>query len=124
MSPWKEAAHAEPIDALTSVGAEQEFLMRSKRFYRRRFLNRRGHHAGAYVLSECKVGSWQDRLDLDAFVTIADCGRVVTLDLSGATPAEIGNALFKARTLRDSLVDFTAALEQMADEVRANQASS
>jgi hypothetical protein len=124
MSPWKEAAHAEPIDALTSVGAKQEFLMRSKRFYRRRFLNRRGHHAGAYVLAECKVGSWQDRLDLDAFVTIADCGRVVTLDFSGATPAEIGNALFKARTLRDSLVDFTAALEQLADEVHANQASS
>ena len=98
--------------------------MRSKRFYRRRFLNRRGHHAGAYVLAECKLGNWQDRRHLDAFVTIADCGRAVTLDLSGVTPAEVGTALFKARTLRDSLVDFTAALEHLADEVHANQASS
>ncbi len=91
--------------------------MGSTTFYRRRFLNRRGHHAGAYVLAECKIGCWQDRLELDAFVTIADCGRVTTLDLSGATAGEIANALFKARMLRDTLVDLTAVLESSAREV-------
>lgn len=95
--------------------------MGSKPFYRRRFLNRRGHHAGAFVLAECKIGTWQDRAELDAFVTIADCSRVVALDLSGATTSEISNALFKARTLRDTLVDLTATLERMADEVLDTQ---
>ncbi|HET6668356.1 MAG TPA: hypothetical protein VFG98_13850 [Intrasporangium sp.] len=91
--------------------------MGSKPFYRRRFLNRRGHHAGAFVLAECKIATWQDRAELDAFVTIADCSRVVTLDLSGATTSEISNALFKARNLRDVLIEVTATLEQMADDV-------
>lgn len=93
--------------------------MGSKPFYRRRFLNRRGHHAGAYVIAACQIETWQERAEVDASVTIADCRRVVTLDLSGATTSEISNALFKARALRDTLVDLTAALEQMADEVLA-----
>lgn len=91
--------------------------MGSKPFYRRRFLNRRGHHAGAFVLAECKIETWQDRVGLEAFVTIADCSRTVTLDLSGATTSEIRNALFKARILRDTLVDLTVTLEHMADDV-------
>jgi hypothetical protein len=95
--------------------------MGSKPFYRRRFLNRRGHHAGAFVLAECKTATWRDQAELDASVTIADCSRVVTLDLSGATTSEISNALFKARTLRDTLVDLTATLEQMADDVLDSQ---
>ena len=95
--------------------------MGNKPFYRRRFLNRRGHHAGAFVLAECKVDTWQDRAAVDAFLTIADCSRVVTLDLSGATTSDISNALFKARTLRDTLVDLTVTLEHMADVVLSTQ---
>lgn len=95
--------------------------MGNKPFYRRRFLNRRGHHAGAFVLAECKITIWQDRPELDASLTIADCSRVVTLDLGGATTCEISNALFKARTLRDTLVDLTATLERMADDVLDSQ---
>lgn len=91
--------------------------MASRAFYRRRFLNRRGHHAGAYLLAECKVARGQAWSELDAFVTISDCSRVVTIDLSGTTTFEINNALFKARILRDGLVDLTAALEQKANEV-------
>ena len=98
--------------------------MGSQPFYRRRFLNRRGHHAGAFVLAVCKIGTWQDWAELDAFVTIADCSRVVTLDLSGATTSEISNALFKARTLRDTIVDLTATLERMADDVLDTRSSS
>lgn len=93
--------------------------MASRPFYRRRFLNRRGHHAGAFVLAECKTESWQNGTGVDAFITIADCSRVVTLDLSGATVSEINNAIYKARCMRDTLVDLTAALERTADEVRA-----
>ena len=91
--------------------------MRGKRFYRRRFLNRRGHHAGAYVLADCTIEMWRDQPAVDASVTIADCSRLVTLDFSGATAPEIGNALFKARTLRDTLIDLTASLEQAAEDV-------
>lgn len=78
--------------------------MRSKRSHRRRFLNRRGHHAGAFVLAECKIDVCQARTELDAYVTIAYCGRMVTLDFSGSTTSEISNALPKTRTLRDALV--------------------
>lgn len=91
--------------------------MTESSLYRRQFLNRRGHHAGAYVLAECKLARWQERLELEAFVTISDCSRVVTLDLGGATRTEISNALFKARVLRDILVEVTASLEALAQEI-------
>ncbi len=91
--------------------------MGSKSFYRRRFLNRRGHHAGAFVLAECKIEKMGDRREIDAYVTIADCSRQVTLDFNGATKAEIANALRKARTLRDTFTDLTDAIERLADDV-------
>ncbi|MDN5852964.1 MAG: hypothetical protein L0K86_08970, partial [Actinomycetia bacterium] len=57
--------------------------MSAPRFYRRRFLNKRGHHAGAYVIAsiEFERSYRDDGHDVvDACLTIADCGRVATLD--------------------------------------------
>lgn len=92
--------------------------MATKPFYRRRFLNRRGHHAGAFVLAECKIEKHAKRSEIDAYVTIADCSRQVTIDLSGASKAEISNALRKAELLRDTFADIARAIEQQADELR------
>ncbi len=88
---------------------------RSRRaYYRRSFLNRPGHHAGAYVIAEVTVGGDEDRRRVDAELTIADCSRVTTLEFyvdSRSSAAERSNAVHKARVLREVVTAFTAQLE-------------
>lgn len=90
--------------------------MAFRRFYRRTFLNRRGHHAGAYALADFTVEPGftadDDAKRVSARLSIADCGRVVTLDFDADTPAEARNALHKARLLRDILDQSVDALER------------
>jgi len=100
--------------------------MTTKRFYRRRFLNRRGFHAGAYVLADCRLDSFRStdgptRYSIDAELTIADCGRVATLDFCVSDDRAARNALYKARLLRDIVVEFTTALEAAVDDWRDQQ---
>jgi hypothetical protein len=87
--------------------------MAIKRFYRRRFLNLRGHHAGAYVIADCSVATWDDNARIDADLSVADCNRVVTLDFGFAVgnTAEARNALHKAHALLTVLQEFVEALE-------------
>ena len=87
-------------------------------FYRRRFLNRRGYHAGAYVLADISLARSSDRqrVWLNADLTVADCGRIVTLDFDITGHRDVANALHKARLLRDVIVAFTDALEDGAKE--------
>lgn len=97
--------------------------MVTKRFYRRRFLNRRGFHAGAYLLADCGVESFRVKgqppsWSVEAMFTISDCGRVATLDFCADTEPDAQNALHKARLLRDTMAEFTAALETAVDEWR------
>jgi hypothetical protein len=94
-----------------------------RRFYRRRFLNRRGYHAGAYVLADCQIETYRPqggnpRHSIDAYLIVGDCGRVSTLDFCIDSEAQARNALYKARLLRDVLVDFTDALESAVEERR------
>lgn len=95
--------------------------MSTSRFYRRRFLNRRGHHAGAYVLADCQLDAYRPKdrpatYAVDAVLTVADCGRVATLDFAVHSEASARNALYKARLLRDVVVEFITALEAAGDE--------
>ncbi|GAB3591751.1 hypothetical protein GCM10027446_10700 [Angustibacter peucedani] len=97
--------------------------MTTQRFYRRRFLNRRGFHAGAYVIADCRVETYRrqgdaDEHSVDGELVIADSGRIATLDFAASDEAAVRNALHKARLLRDVVTDFTAALERAADEWR------
>lgn len=89
-----------------------------RRFYRRTFLNRRGCHAGAYVLADVFMKRSHDRqrVWLNAELTVADCGRAVTLDFDIRSKRDITNALHKARLLRDIIAAFAAALEHGAEE--------
>lgn len=81
--------------------------------YRRRFLNRRGHHAGAYLLAEITLGRLGDNdSHVDASLTLADCSRIVTLDFDAYSHREGENALHKARLLRDLFIDYVDALER------------
>jgi hypothetical protein len=90
--------------------------MASLTFYRRCFLNRRGHHDGAFILAdvhpESYVSDGHPALDVCAHVTIADCSRVVSLDFDVHTMAEANNALHKARILRRVINEFVDALER------------
>ncbi|GAB3913143.1 hypothetical protein GCM10011575_21130 [Microlunatus endophyticus] len=94
--------------------------MAISRFYRRRFLNRRGFHAGAYVLADCRVLTERvrdgNRRYVDAELTIADCSRVVSLDLSAYSEADARNSLYKARLLRAIIDDFTDTFEDALHE--------
>ena len=90
-------------------------------FYRRTFLNRRGHHAGAYVIAEVRLdrGTTQQAAVVDACLTIADCHRVATLDFYAGERRDLANAVHTARVLRDVVVDFVVALERAAEEWEA-----
>ena len=95
--------------------------MATRRFYRRRFLNRRGFHAGAYVLADCRIvterAAGTTVREVDAELTIADCSRVVSLDLSALNEADARNALHKARLLRAVVDEFTDAFTAAVTEV-------
>lgn len=94
-----------------------------KRFYRRRFLNRRGFHAGAYVIADCSVRTWDDGTYVRAELSIADCADVAVLSFGHEADdrAAARNALYKAHTLKAVLDDFVVALEE-AQEVAAARA--
>jgi len=100
--------------------------MPSKRFYRRRFLNRRGFHAAAYVFATCDIDTFRPEHGspehaINAELTIADCSRTATLDFYARDESAAQNALHKARLLRDVVVDFTAALESTVEDWRERQ---
>jgi hypothetical protein len=90
--------------------------MAFRRFYRRTFLNLRGHHAGAYALADITVEPGFDPDEqakrVSAGLSIADCGRVVSLEFDVDSSADARNALHKARLLRDVVNQFTDALER------------
>jgi hypothetical protein len=92
--------------------------MASIRYHRRRFLNRRGHHAGAYVIADVhleRFGAGTSRaVAVCASLTIADCGHAATLDFDMPDARSSANALYKARLLQEVVNGFVAALEECA----------
>ena len=88
------------------------------RFYVRKFLNRRGHHAGAYVLAVVKRTEPTDDPDTVwpyVELEIADCSRRVNLEFPLRSAADRSNSLRKARLLATVLADFADAIEAEAD---------
>ena len=88
-------------------------------YYRRSFLNRRGYNAGAYVIAEVELVPSNGGTDVRASVDVSDCSRLMCLDFyvgcyDGA--GERGNALHKARLLRDTMIAFTSQLELALEE--------
>jgi hypothetical protein len=89
--------------------------------YRRRFLNRPGHHAGAYAIAEVRVyaGRKNRKGHVSACLAIADCSRVVELDFYVGDESSATNALHKARLLREIVAEFSDAYERAIEEWRA-----
>jgi hypothetical protein len=83
----------------------------------RRFLNLPAHHAGAYVYAHvgdsaaCDEPGCTHDWCTDFELTMADCGRVVSLAFEVRTAAERRNSRRKITTLIDALEQFRDALE-------------
>jgi hypothetical protein len=86
----------------------------------RKFLNKPGYHAGAYVLAEVddstkhkkgKHGWPYVHVDL----TLADCNRVVSFDFDLSSARQRANSLHKIDLLVDCLIQFREALRAEAD---------
>lgn len=88
--------------------------MAFRRFYRRTFLNKRGHHAGAYVLADVSLERGMvsdDGTDVCAHLTVADCARTAVLQFDVHDRDTAANALHKARVLKTVVDGFVDALE-------------
>ena len=81
------------------------------RYYTRHFLNRRGFHAGGYILAIVEDTSKRtnDRVWPTIELTLADCGRQISLDFD-VHPGDLANSLHKIDVLVDTLTKFRAAL--------------
>ena len=82
----------------------------ANRLYIRRFLNKRGYHAGGYVFavvedtSKRKTNEWSE-----IEFTIADCGRQISLAFH-VNHDHLANSLHKVDVLVDALTRFRVAL--------------
>lgn len=87
------------------------------RFYARKFLNRPGHHAGAYVLAVVEQSTVDDGPDSyrEISLEISDCFRRVDLEFPMGTASQRANSVRKARLLADVLVEFADAVAMEAD---------
>lgn len=86
----------------------------------RKFLNKPGYHAGAYVLAEVEDSTKHKKgkhgwpyVHVD--LTLADCSRVVSFDFNLSSARDRANSLHKIDLLVDSLIQFRDALQAEAD---------
>lgn len=89
-------------------------------FYSRRFLNLRGHHAGAYALAIVEALP-KDAIDepfaREISFELADCSRRVMLDFPIHSATDRRNSVRKARLLADIARKFADAVEAEAELV-------
>ena len=98
--------------------------MPTRRFYRRRFLNRPRHHQGAHVIADVELRIYSDdTMGVDGSVHLADCRRCVDLDFDACSGVEAANALRKIAILREVLDEFEAALTAATEEMLENNAT-
>ena len=81
------------------------------RYYTRRFLNKRGHHSGGYILAFVEDTSKRRKETdwTDTEFTVADCGRQISLSFE-VSPEELANSLYKVDVLIETLTQFRLAL--------------
>lgn len=86
----------------------------------RKFLNKPGFHAGAYVLAEVEDSTKHKKgkhgwpyVHVD--LTLADCSRVVSFDFNLSSAQDRANSLHKIDVLVDSLTQFRDALQAESD---------
>ena len=96
----------------------------------RRFLNRKGSHAGAYVYARigdsttCRDADCDHEWCIDTTLRISACSRTVSLDFELETAAERRNSLHNVTTLIDALTQFRDALVIEADRAAGRTRAS
>ena len=88
-------------------------------FRKRQFLNRMGHHSGAFIFAEILRESWthtnkktkqkSTHSHRDITLSIADCSRIINLDFDLGYLPEARNGLKKLDILIDTLKEFKEA---------------
>jgi hypothetical protein len=93
----------------------------------RRFLNRRGFHAGAFIQAvvpdstTCRDPDCEHRWCVDPVLLISDCYRVTSLDFDLTTAGGRRNSLYKIDVLIDTLTQFREAF--VVEATRATERS-
>lgn len=93
--------------------------MTEKIIYRnRKFLNKKGHHAGAYIIAKItrEISTYRSKegkdkpvipsVSYDHILTIADCRRIINLDFECNTKKNYKNSIQKLDILIDVLNKF------------------
>lgn len=86
-------------------------------FHARKFLNKRGQYEGACILAEVTRGRKAEHSE--AYLSVTDCSRKICLDFEFHKKGDRSNALFKLRTLIETLQGFEGAVKEvckLADE--------
>ena len=89
------------------------------RYYVRKFLNRRGYFAGAYILAsvEHAPANATAGYGIDTHMEITDCSRRIELDFPMWSKGDRANSLAKARLLAEVMDRFADALEAEIEDV-------
>jgi hypothetical protein len=90
------------------------------KYYARRWLNRRGEVGGAYIIAEVFKGkrSYNNAPTVVAELLIADCSRVVTLELDPSLSSP-DNVRHKVAMLRDVVNGFCDTVEAELERAEA-----
>lgn len=85
-------------------------------YYKRKFLNGRNYHAGAFILAKITKDWWistnrktkkkTKHIDYSVTLDLADCSRIICLDLDLCETRSSKNSLKKLDILIDTLVAF------------------
>ncbi|HED05893.1 MAG TPA: hypothetical protein ENI61_04320 [Ignavibacteria bacterium] len=85
-------------------------------YYKRTFLNRKSYHAGAFILAKIlketyththkKTKKKVNEVSYEVNLDIADCSRIISLDIDLYSKREAANSLRKLDILISTLVEF------------------
>jgi len=90
--------------------------MSDRVYYKRQFLNSEDYGGSAIIEANVhEVYSSGEYINVDAEFSIADCGRMITLDFSVSNEESRENALLKIRRLKSAVNEFEVALRGQLD---------
>ena len=87
-------------------------------FYKRAFLNRKGHHTTAHILGEVSVWGKDEHSSVEGSLSIADCSRQINISIDTYTKNDLNNSIRKLKIIRDTCDNIITSLESAWAEVQ------
>lgn len=84
-------------------------MKKKNEFCKRIFLNKKGHHSVAFLHIKGKKDKEEDTASI--VITIGDCNRIISLDLSYYKKGDKANALSKLNKLLTNLTELREFIE-------------